>query len=264
MKPKIFISTDLEGISGVTTWEQTRERTSPLFREACHLLVADINACVEGCLEGGAGEVVVSDGHGGGFNLIPEELHPEATYVTGPGRPHAACGMDESFHGLILLGYHAMNGVEDGVLHHTQSSLGENKYWYNGVECGEIAQTALVAGAFGIPTILCTGDLRACEEARRFLGEQIITVVVKEGYSRTSCKMLAPKKARELIREGARQAVGIIDRCRPFTMDLPITARLRLKDKEAIDRILEAGRSRRIDDLTVERIIEDPLDIYRF
>jgi D-amino peptidase len=264
MGPKIYIATDLEGISGVTTWEQTRDRTSPLFREACHLLVADINACVEGCLEGGASEIVVSDGHGGGFNLIPEELHPGATYITGPGRPRPACGMDERFDGLILLGYHAMNGVEDGVLHHTQSSLGENKYWYNGVECGEIVQTSLVAGAFGIPPILCTGDLRACEEARRFLGDQIITVVVKEGYSRTSCRMLAPKKARELIRDGARRAMGIIDRCQPFRMDLPITARLRLKDKEAIDRILENGRSRRIDDFTVERVVHNPLDIYEF
>lgn len=264
MKPNIYISTDLEGISGVTMWDQTRDRTHPLYWEARHLLTADINACVEGCLEGGAGEIVVNDGHGGAFNVVPEELHPGASYVTGPGRPHAGCGMDDSFHGLILLGYHAMNGTEDGVLHHTQSSLGENKYWYNGMECGEIAQTALIAGAFGIPPIMCTGDLRACEEARRFLGEQIITVVVKEGYSRTSCKMLAPKKARELIREGARQAMGIIDRCKPYSIGVPFTARMRLKDKEAIDRVMESGRSQRVDDFTVERVVEDPLDIYRF
>lgn len=260
----IYIATDLEGISGITFWDQTRDKENLLYQEARHLLTADINACVEGCLNGGAEEIIVSDGHGGGFNIVPEELHPGASYVTGPGRPKPGCGMDESTDGLILLGYHAMNGVEDGVLHHTQSSKGENKYWYNGVESGEIVQTSLVAGYYDIAPIMCTGDLRCCEEAKRFLGEEIITVVVKEGYSRTSCKMLAPKKARELIREGAKQAMAVIPKCKPFKLDLPITARMWLKDKEAIDKIVEAGRSRRIDDLTVERVVEDPRDVYRF
>jgi len=261
---KIFIATDLEGISGVTCWDQTRDRTHPLYAEARHLLTADINACVEGCLDGGATGIVVSDGHGGGFNIVPEKLHAEATCVTGPGRPRPGCGMDESVDGLIMLGYHAMNGVEDGVLHHTQSSMGENKYWYNGVESGEIVQTSLVAGYYGIPPIMCTGDLRTCEEAKRFLGEQVVTVVVKEGYSRTSCKMLAPVKARELIRQGARQAMAAIPACKPYKLELPITGRLWLKDTQAIDRMVEAGKSKRVDEHTVERTIEDPRDIYYF
>ena len=261
---RIVICTDLEGISGVTCWEQTRDMTTNLYQEARALLTADINACVEGCLEGGATEIVVRDGHGGGFNIIPEQLHPEAQCVTGPGRPNAACGFDENFAGLILLGYHAMNGVEDGVLHHTQSSRGENRYWYNGVESGEIAQSALVAGSFGIPPIMCTGDVRACEEAVRFLGDSIVTVAVKEGFSRTSCRMIAPKKAREMIRDGARRAMGVIPDCRPYTIDLPITARLWLKDIDTVAQMARAGLSTRIDDHTLERIINDPRDIYRF
>lgn len=261
---RIHVCTDLEGISGITCWEQTRDRDNPLYQEARRLLTEEINACVEGCLAGGASEVTVSDGHGGGFNIIPEDLHPAARCVTGPGRPRPGCGMEDGADGLILLGYHAMNGVEDAVLHHTQSSQGENKYWYNGVECGEIVQSSLVAGHYGIPPIMCTGDLRACEEARRFLGEEIVTVVVKEGYSRTSCRMLAPRKARGLIRDGAKEAMSVIGRCKPFTMDLPITARLRLKDKEAVDRMAQSGLSQRIDDFTLERVIEDPRDVYRF
>jgi len=261
---RIYISTDLEGISGITCWDQTRDRTHPLYAEARHLLTAEISACIEGCLAGGAQEVVVSDGHGGGFNIVPEELHPGASYVTGPGRPRGGCGMEAGMDGLILLGYHAMNGVEDGVLHHTQSSLGENKYWYNGVESGEIAQSSLVASYYDIPPIMCTGDLRCCEEAVRFLGNHIVTVVVKEGYSRTSCKMLAPKKARELIRDAAERAMSIIPQCEPYRTGLPITARMQLKSKEDIDRIVEAGRSRRVDEYTVERTIDDPRDIYHF
>jgi len=261
---RIHISTDLEGISGITIWEQTRDFANPLYQEARQLLTAEINACVEGCLEGGATEIVVYDGHGGAFNIVPSELHPGASYITGPGRPWPSPDWDESVDGLILLGYHAMNGVEDGVLHHTQSSLGENKYWYNGIECGEIVQTSLVAGHYGVPPIMCTGDKRACEEARRFLGEEIITVVVKEGYSRTSCKMLAPEKARALIREGAKQAMGVIPGCKPLKFDLPMTARMRLKDPEAIARVMQSGLSVRVDEFTVERVVEDQRDVYRF
>ncbi len=261
---RIYISTDLEGISGVTYWDQTRDRTHLLYQEARHLLTAEINACVDGCLDGGATEITVSDGHGGGFNVVPEELHPGAGYVTGPGRPRPGCGMEEGIDGLILLGYHAMNGVEDGVMHHTQSSLGENKYWYNGIESGEIVQTSLVAGYYGIPPIMCTGDLRCCEEARHFLGDHIITVVVKEGYSRTSCRMLAPQKARAMIREAAKNAMGIIPQCSPFRMDLPITARMRLQDTERIDEIVAVGKSIRVDEHTVERRVDDPRDIYYF
>lgn len=261
---RIFISTDLEGISGITVWEQTRDVTSPLYQEARRLLTAEVNACVEGCLDGGATEVVVNDGHGGGFNLVPELLHPGACYVTGTDRPSPGHDMDCDMDGLIMLGYHAMNGVQDAVLHHTQSSLGENRYWYNDIESGELVQTALVAGYYGIPPIMVTGDLRCCQEARRFFGEHIVTVSVKEGYSRTCCKMLAPVRAHELIREAAGRAMAAIPLCRPFTMQLPIRARLRLQDKEAIDRILESGLSSRVDDFTVERLIEDPRDVYRF
>jgi D-amino peptidase len=261
---RIHISTDLEGISGITTWDQTRDFAHSLYQEARHLLTAEINACVEGCLAGGETDIVVNDGHGGAFNIVPAELHPGASYVTGPGRPWPSPDLKEKVDGLILLGYHAMNGVVDGVLHHTQSSLGENKYWYNGVESGEIAQTCLVAGTYDIPPILCTGDLRACQEATRFLGEEVVTVSVKEGYSRTSCRMLAPRAAHELIRESAQRAIAAIPRCKPYKIALPITARLQMKDAEAITRLMQNGLSKRVDEFTLERVIDDPRDIYRF
>ena len=58
--------------------------------------------------------------------------------------------------------------------------------------------------------------------------------------------------------------MSVIPLCEPFRLDLPITARLQLNDKDAIDRLLEAGLSERIDDFTVERIIEDPMELYKF
>jgi D-amino peptidase len=261
---KVYIVTDLEGISGITHWDQTRDFTTLLYQEARHLLTAEVAACVQGCLDGGADEIIVNDGHGGGFNLVPEELHPGASYVTGMGRPDSHPCLDETVDALVLLGYHAMNGTVDGVLHHTQSSVGEYKYWYNGVECGEIVQSSLVAGYYGVPPVMCTGDERACQEARRFLGESIVTVAVKQGLSRTSCRMLAPSLARDMIREAAQRAMGVVSQCRPLRFDLPIQARFHSDNKDVVDSMAANRLSTRVDDCTLERTIEDPRDIYRF
>jgi len=260
---KVYISTDLEGISGVTVWEQTREKTTELYQQARYLLTYEVNAAVEGCIAGGADEIVVLDGHGGGFNFVPDELHPGATYVTGPGRPGVLCGLDESFDAALFLGYHAMAGTPKAVLAHTQSSKSGNRYWYNGRESGEIAQSAIVCGHYDVPVVMVTGDEAACAEAREFLGDGIVTVSVKKGCGITSCLMIPPKRAREMIREAAAEALTRIEQCQPYKIDVPIRARLQFGTQEVAER---AGcpLSKRVDDRTFERTIESPLDIVKF
>ncbi|MFW6107226.1 MAG: M55 family metallopeptidase [bacterium] len=258
---KVYIATDLEGISGVTVWEQTREKGHPLYQEARVLLTREVNAAVAGCLRGGADEVVVLDGHGGGFNLVPEELHPGASYVTGPGRP-ALAGLDESFDAAIFLGYHAMAGTPDAVLAHTQSSKAGCRYWYNGRESGEIAQHAILCGAAGVPVVMVTGDEAACREARAFLGERVVTVAVKRAFGLTCSQMLAPRRARERIEHAAAEALGRVADIAPYRVELPIRARLQFATQEAA-----AGRgslSQRLDDRTFERTIEDPREVLKF
>ena len=259
---KIYIVTDLEGISGICTFGQTRE-PGPLREEARHLLMGDVNAAVQGCFDGGATEIVVLDGHGGGFNFIPEEMHPDAYFVTGVQRPRVALGANESFDAGMLVGTHAMMGTETGMLHHTQSSISESRFWYNGVETGEIGQAAILAGHFDLPVVLVTGDQAGCKEAHRMLGEEIVTVSVKEGYARQCGKLVPPKRAREMIREGAREAMGRIDRCRPYKPDLPIHGRVQFGSKEIADRF-EARRSTRIDERTFEATFERALDVLWF
>lgn len=260
---KIYVCTDLEGISGVTHWDQTREMTTALYQHARHLLTKEVNACVQGCLDGGAKEIVVLDGHGGGFNFVPDELHPGASYVTGPNRGAVLPGLDESFSAAMLLGYHAMAGTPKAVLAHTQSSKAGCRYWYNGRESGEIAQSAIVCGHYGVPVVMVTGDEATCAEARAFLGEGIVTVPVKKGISITSCEMLAPQRAWELIRRGASEALARIGQCKPYKIELPIHARLSYLTAEIAD---TAGckLSKRVDPTTFERTIESPLEIVRF
>jgi len=262
---KILICTDLEGISGVCVWEQTRDRTSALYQDARRLLMGDIAAAVEGCLEGGAEDIIVSDGHGGGFNIAPEMMHPRARYFTGRNRRPLSswAEMYQGVDGAILLGYHAMAGTSDGILRHTQSSLGGNRYWYNGRECGEIAQSALLYGHYGIPIVMVTGDTAAVREARAFLGEEIVTVAVKQSFGEEFGLLLSPEAAHEAIRVGAREAIARCGACQPFTMDLPIQGRLRLGDKVRAD-AHQPRRARRVDDCTYEAVFDSALEIYEF
>ena len=260
---KVYISTDLEGISGVTVWEQTRDRTTQLYQQARHLLTCEVNAAVEGCLAGGADEVVVLDGHGGGFNFVPDELHPGATYVTGPGRPRPHSAFDETFDAAMFVGYHAMAGTPNAVLAHTQSSKSGSRYWYNGRESGEIAQCATVIGHYGVPVVMVTGDEAACIEAREFLGEGIATVGVKRGFGLTCCQMVPPRRAWEMIKETAAEALTRAEQCRPYKIDVPIHARLQFGTKEIAD-AAKCSLSKRIDDRTFERTIDSPLDIHKF
>ena len=259
---KVYISTDLEGISGVTMWEQTREPDTAAYQHARHLLTCDVNAAVAGCLDAGATEVLVLDGHGLPFNFIPDELHPGATYVVGPGRG-AHSIVDSSFDAAMLVGYHAMAGTPNAVLAHTQSSKAGCRYWYNGRESGEIAQCASVLGHHGIPVVMVTGDDATCAEAHEFLGNAVVTVCVKKGTGITSCVMTPPQRAWQMIREGAAEALRRIGQCTPFKLDTPITARLQYGTKEIADKA-RCTLSTRIDGRTFERTMDSQLEIHKF
>jgi D-amino peptidase len=203
------------------------------------------------------------DGHGGGFNFILDMAHPGATYVTGLERPQVMPGLDASFDGVILLGFHAMNGTKTGILHHTQSSKNENKYWYNGREMGEIGQEAIITSYYHVPIIMVTGDKATCDEGRQLLGDSIVTVVVKEGYSRQCGKILAPHRAHELLREGGARAMKVIRTCKAFKIDLPIEGKLQVGTKEIADS-MKPKRAQRVDDRTFVAVFESPLDILGF
>lgn len=222
---KIYIMTDLEGASGVYKFAQSREMQTPQGHEAMEYLMGDIAAVVRGLRDAGATEILVVDGHGGGNNFIPQLMEPGAKYLTGIPRP-ANCGLDESVQGVIIVGQHAMMGTLDGVLHHTQSSKRENRYWYNGVESGEMAQEALIAGHFGVPMIMITGDEATCRESKKFFGESCVTVAVKKGVSREAAILYPFAESRKALYEGAKQAVAAIPKCKPYRTSLPIHAKL--------------------------------------
>jgi D-amino peptidase len=229
---KIFIETDLEGVSGVYKFSQTREKGTTENIEACEYFMGDLAAVVSGLRDGGATEIIVIDGHGNQA-MIPHLMAPGAKYITGKPRPEGnRWSLDKTYSGIVMFGFHAMNGTPDGVLCHTQSSMSENKYWYNGVESGELAQTASVAGYFGVPPILVTGDEATCREARKFFGDGVVTVATKQGLAREAAVLYPFEETRKALYEGAKKAVAAIPKCKPYIMETPIKAKMEYLEKD--------------------------------
>jgi D-amino peptidase len=218
---KVFVLCDLEGAAGVVDFETQSYSTGRYNDQARHLATLEVNALIDGALEGGATEVVVLDGHGSGGISI-EHVHPEARVIF--GRPITApWGLDDGGYGAVLLyGHHAMAGTPGGVLCHSWSSRTIASCRLNGDPIGEIGFNIALAGEFDIPTVFISGDRAAAEEARRYVPETE-AVIVKEGLSRTSAVTLAPAKARDLIRTGAERAVRRRAEVPPYKVPPPYT-----------------------------------------
>jgi D-amino peptidase len=177
--------------------------------------------------------------------------------------------MDDSFAGVILLGFHSKEGTPTGVLPHTLTgqSLRHRRYWYNGKESGEMTMYAIVAAHHKVPVIMVTGCEATCQEARELLGGGVVTVGVKKELNPYRAVLIAPPKARAMIREGAREAVKRAATIKPYRVELPIKVRLQFPNKEFADEHEKSRKSRdsnwpgrRVDERTFEAIINSPLD----
>jgi D-amino peptidase len=252
---RIYIVTDLEGASGVYKFAQTRDPGNPLGETAKEYLMGDIAAVVKGLKAANVSEIVILDGHGSQA-FVPHLMAPGAKYITGKPRPGPLTCLDDSFDGLIQLGAHSMMGTPGGVLAHTQSSRSENRYWYNGVESGELAQCAAIAGHYDIPTIMVTGDEAACREATKFFGPDCVTVAVKKGVTREAAILYPFDETRQALYKGAKRAVAAIGKCKPYKLSLPIRAK---KEYLVFDKSSGPGRK-----VTKEGIIKDVLKLMNF
>jgi len=262
MGMKIYIMTDMEGISGVREPFQC-DHTHPEWQNARRLLVGDVNAAIAGAFDGGASEVLVSDGHSAGFNFMLEDMDPRATYERPNGARDYLPGLDETFSGVFQVGAHAMAGTLGGFLDHTQSSVRWFEYRINGRPCGEIGQVGAGAGCYGVPVLLVTGDRAACEEARAFFGE-IETVSVKEAICRNRARCLHPRRVQELIREAAKRATGLVGYVMPWRLELPIEVTLTYTRQDYADEVARDPGVERLDARTVRKVVERGIDVLGF
>lgn len=235
---KILIAVDMEGITGVTTWDQVTPGHAEYARFR-KLMTQDVNAAVRGACDAGAEEVIVADGHWNGSNILIEELDPRAKLNSGSPSPFSMMqGIDESVDGVIFIGYHARNGTPDAILDHTWSSKTVSNVWLNDILTGEYGLNAALAGHFGVPVIMVSGDQTACAQVTELLGE-METAVVKQASGRFAAECLAPQVTQEMICLGAERAVGRLaegDMTDPFILDTPIRVTVEFFTSDMADR----------------------------
>ncbi len=238
---KVFILVDMEGISGICL-EQHTSADNPHYERARRWMTQDVNAAVQGAIDGGAKEIVVLDGHGANslYNLVYEDLHEDAEYIVGSPRGWYLTGIDESFDCMLMVGKHAMSGTPNAVLEHTWSGASWYRCRLNGVETGEIGLMAAFAGTFKVPVTMVSGDKAACEEAKRFLGDHIAVACVKEGLSRYAAKMLSPAVARRKIQEAAAEGVRNAKNGKPCIVETPVKLEIDYMRLSSVDSIREA------------------------
>ncbi len=227
---KVFMITDMEGVDGIFNADlQCHPLESPRFEESRKLLTGEINAAVDGLLEGGATEVVVWDGHDGSKTLSTLDIHPKARLLEGV--PVSLLSeMNSSYSAVVFIGQHAMAGAEKGVLAHSYSSDAVQNIWVNNKPVGEIGARVMLAGTFGIPVIMLSGDTAACKEIHELV-PAAECAEVKQGVSRTTAYSLSHPASRALIHDKARRAIERLAEFKPYPTSGPVEVKVQLTTK---------------------------------
>ena len=257
---KIYIHTDLEGISGIGSSIMITDTQSPDYRYAIERLMADTNAAIDGAFSGGADHVTVLDSHGGGGNFDLSLLDKRAEFDTKPNKKWWGI-IDESYFGTFFIGAHAMAGTLHAFLDHTQSSRTIYNYYINGRKLGELGQWAMVCGHFHVPLIMMSGDESAVNEASALFYD-IETAAVKKGVSRTEARIYPVAEAEERIRTAAKAAVMKAEKKQPFRPSLPMEVKIEYTRSDFCDHADQNPSVERIDARTVRKIAHSHQDFW--
>lgn len=260
---KIYISADMEGIAGSVTEQQLGpggfeyER----FRE---FMTAEVNAAIDAARAAGATEILVSDSHGNGQNLLIDKMPNDVMIVRSwPRELSMMDGIDETFDGVIFIGYHASTSNTRGVRAHTMSSANVTELRLNGTVMSEGSMNAAIAGQFGVPVIMISGDDVAVAETQVIVGD-MEGAVVKWARGFHSAKTLTPEAAREVIRTRAASAVSRIDEFEPYVLKTPIEVELSLKHYQPVELLTYLPNVEQVDSHTIRFIAKDMTEVSKF
>ncbi|MDQ3894739.1 MAG: M55 family metallopeptidase [Actinomycetota bacterium] len=230
---RVHIISDMEGVAGIVKWEQTTGG-DPMYEEGRRLYTEEINAAVRGARAAGATEIVVMDCHGAGkgwnFNsLIPDQLDPGCEYVVQQEWTEYTEFLESGCDAALFVAMHARAGTPEGVMNHTVAGQQWQNLWFNDALVGETGINAALCGTWRCPVLLVTGDEATCREATELLGSGLTTVPVKRGIGQFAARQLPAQRARELIEEGARKALGDLDAVAPYDPGHPCEIRVEFK-----------------------------------
>ena len=259
---KIFISSDMEGTAGVVDWDQVTVGGHQ-YDYYVDLLLKEINAAIEGAMEGGATEFLVNDSHSKMANLRPDSLAGSARYLSGRFKPmYMMQGLDETFDAVFFISYHGSMSSQASTLSHTYFPAAFAEVAINGQVAGEAGINALVAMAFGVPVVLVTGDQTTSAELSPFC-PSVHSAVVKESVTRFAANSMHPEEARRLIRQRALLATRAIASATPVTIALPATLTIIFRTSDYVDLAVRVHGVVRTGILSAEICESDPLELYR-
>jgi D-amino peptidase len=228
-KIKVYISVDMEGVAGVVTPDQLVPSGFE-YERARKFMTAEAVAAVNAANTVGAAEIVVSDSHGNGENLLIEEFPQNVRIVRAwPRHGGMMAGLDSTFAAAIFVGYHASTTNPNGVRAHTFSSAHYARVALNGNSVTEGEYNAAYAGAKGVPVIFASGDDVAVAELKSRLGN-IETVETKKALSFHSAETLTPEAACERIHDGVKAALARLRDFKPYVIQTPITLEITFKN----------------------------------
>lgn len=260
---KIYISADMEGVVGVVSDAQLSPDGFE-YERFRRFMTAEVNACIEAAREAGATDILVSDSHGNGQNLLIEMLPDDVMVVRSWPRPLGMMeGIDESFDGVILLGYHASTANEGGVRAHTFSSANVTSVRVNGKSMSEASISAAIAGHYGVPVIMVSGDNVAVAETQVIIGD-VEAAVVKWAKGFHSAQTVTPDAAYDIIRDRTRAAIERIGEFEPYLLESPLRLELGLKHYRPVELLSYLPSVERVNAHTVGFTGESILQISAF
>jgi D-amino peptidase len=260
---KIYISADMEGVVGAVTGEQLGPQGFEYgrFRE---FMTQEVNAAIEAAFAAGATEIVVSDSHGNGQNLLIEKLPKNILLVRAWPRPLMMMqGIDETFAGAIFLGYHTGTTNSQGVRAHTISSARLADVRLKGVSVSEAGLNAAIAGHFNVPVIMISGDDAVVKETQALLGD-VEGAVVKWASGFHSAKTMMPDAAYQLIRDKVKRAIGRINDFKPYKLAPPIQLDVRFKNYRPSEVLSYLSIVERTDAHSIRFTGKDMIEVSKF
>lgn len=262
-KMKVYISADMEGVVGAVSGEQLSPAGFEYqrFRE---FMTQEVNAAIDAAFEAGATEITVSDSHGNAQNLLIDKLPKNVLLVRGFPRPLMMMqGIDETFDGVIFLGYHSSTANPSGVRAHSFSSARLADVRLNSVSMSEGSFNAAIAGHFNVPVIMVSGDDAAVKEVTAIVGE-VEGAVVKWNYGFHSAKTMMPDAAYALIREKVKTALGRIKDFKPYKPRTPVQLDVRFKNYRPSEMLSYLSIVERPDAHSIRFIGKDMIETSKF
>jgi len=259
---RIYITADMEGVNGVVLKEQV-DPAAKEYAQAREWMLQEVNAAIEGAVQAGARQVVLNDSHNLMTNLPLDRLHSSTCLVTGTQKPFSMVqDLDATFNAAFFLGYHAKFGTQNAILDHIFAYSLVDELKINGVSLGEFGLNAGMAGHYGVPATLITGDLAAVQEAKALVPD-IESVVVKEGKSRYSAFCYPFRETLENIRLMAKRAVELAKSKKVFAFPAPLKLEVTFQKVELADMAGLLPGSTRMSSQTLSYEAPDYPQLYR-